>query len=47
MMRVDLEVKGPVRLSDVDAAQKEVLGIARKLSDAGQLSLAASGDEFV
>ena len=47
MMRDDLEVKGPVRLSEVDAAQKEVLAIARKLSDAGQLSLAGSGDEFV
>ncbi|EIL92220.1 flagellar motor switch protein FliG [Rhodanobacter fulvus Jip2] len=47
MMRDDLEVKGPVRLSDVDAAQKEVLVIARKLSDAGQLSLSSSGDEFV
>ena len=46
-MRDDLEVKGPVRLSEVDAAQKEVLGIARKLSDAGQLSLSSGGDEFV
>ncbi|HZX71010.1 MAG TPA: flagellar motor switch protein FliG [Rhodanobacter sp.] len=47
MMRDDLEVKGPVRLSEVDAAQKEVLGIARKLSDEGQLSLAGGGDEYV
>jgi flagellar motor switch protein FliG len=47
MMRDDLEVKGPVRLSEVDAAQKEVLAIARKLSDAGQLSLASGGDEYV
>ncbi len=47
MMRDDLEVKGPVRLSEVDAAQKEVLAIARKLSDAGQLSLAGGGDDFV
>jgi flagellar motor switch protein FliG len=47
MMRDDLEVKGPVRLSDVDAAQKEVLVIARKLSDAGQLSLSSGGDEYV
>jgi flagellar motor switch protein FliG len=47
MMRDDLEVKGPVRLSEVDAAQKEVLAIARKLSDAGQLSLTGGGDEFV
>jgi flagellar motor switch protein FliG len=47
MLRDDLEVKGPVKLSDVDAAQKEVLQIARKLADSGQLSLSASGDEFV
>ncbi|MFC5740487.1 flagellar motor switch protein FliG [Dyella tabacisoli] len=47
MLRDDLEVKGPVRLSEVDAAQKEVLGIARKLSDAGQISLSGGGDEFV
>jgi flagellar motor switch protein FliG len=47
MLRDDLEVTGPVKLSDVDAAQKEVLTIARRLADAGQISLAASGDEFV
>jgi flagellar motor switch protein FliG len=47
MLRDDLEVKGPVKLSEVDAAQKEVLTIARKLADAGQISLAANGDEFV
>ena len=47
MLRDDLEVKGPVKLSDVDAAQKEVLQIARKLADSGQISLSASGDEFV
>ena len=47
MMRDDLEVKGPVRVSEVDAAQKEVLVIARKLADAGQLNLAGGGDEFV
>jgi len=47
MLRDDLEVSGPVRLSEVDAAQKEVLGIARRLSDAGQISLAGNGDELV
>ena len=47
MMRDDLEVKGPVRLSEVDAAQKEVLAMARKLADAGQLNLSAGGEEFV
>jgi len=47
MLRDDLEVKGPVRLSEVDAAQKEVLTIARKLADAGEISLSAGGDELV
>ncbi|HEX7817088.1 flagellar motor switch protein FliG [Dyella sp.] len=47
MLRDDLEVKGPVRLSEVDGAQKEIMGIARRLADSGQISLSASGDEFV
>lgn len=47
MLRDDLEVKGPVRLSEVDAAQKEVLLTARKLADAGEISLAGGGDELV
>jgi flagellar motor switch protein FliG len=47
MLRDDLEVSSPVRLSEVDAAQKEVLATARKLSDAGQLSLSAGGEEFI
>lgn len=48
MLRDDLEVKGPVRLSEVDSAQKEILAAARKLADAGQISLGgANGDEYV
>lgn len=48
MLRDDLEVAGPVRVSEVDAAQKEVLSIARRLADAGQITLSAGGgDEMV
>lgn len=47
MLRDDLEVSGPVRLSEVDAAQKEVLGIARRLADDGQINLTGNGDELV
>ena len=47
MLRDDLEVSGPVRLSEVDAAQKEVLGIARRLAEAGQITLGGSADELV
>ena len=48
MLRDDLEAKGPVKLSEVETAQKEVLAIARRLADEGQLSLGgAGGDEMV
>jgi flagellar motor switch protein FliG len=47
MLRDDLEAKGPVRLSDVESAQKEILAIARRMAEAGDISLGGSGDEFV
>lgn len=48
MLREDLEVMGPVRLSEVEAAQKEVLGIARRMAESGDLVLASNGgDKFV
>ncbi|MDZ4349144.1 MAG: flagellar motor switch protein FliG [Xanthomonadaceae bacterium] len=43
----DMEAKGPVRLADVEAAQKEVLAIARKLADEGTITLGASSEDFV
>ncbi len=45
MMREDLESKGPVRLSEVEAQQKEILMIVRRLADEGQISLGAKGEE--
>ncbi len=48
MLRDDLDAKGPVRLSEVEAAQKEILGIARRMSDEGTISLGGAGaEEFV
>jgi flagellar motor switch protein FliG len=48
MLRDDLESKGPVRLSEVEAEQKEILKLARRLADEGQISLGGKGDdEFV
>jgi flagellar motor switch protein FliG len=47
MLRDDLEARGPVRLSDVEAAQKEILAIARRMAEAGDISLGGGGDEFV
>ncbi len=47
MLRDDLEAKGPVRLSDVEGAQKEILAIARRLSESGEISLGGAGEEYV
>jgi len=48
MLREDLEAKGPVRVSEVEAAQKEILAIARRMADAGDLVLQSKGgDDFV
>lgn len=45
MMREDLDSKGPVRLSEVEAQQKEILQIIRRLADEGQIILGAKGDD--
>jgi len=45
MLRDDLEAKGPVRLSEVEAAQKEILQIATRLESAGQIQLGGSSAE--
>ena len=48
MLREDLESKGPVRLSEVEREQKEILKIARRLADEGQIQLGGKGeDQFV
>ena len=47
MLREDLESRGPVKLSDVEAAQKEIITIARRLADEGQIVLAGSGEQMV
>ncbi|MCP4040742.1 MAG: flagellar motor switch protein FliG, partial [Gammaproteobacteria bacterium] len=48
MLRDDLEAKGPVKLSEVEGAQKEVLAIARRMADEGTISLGgAGGEEYV
>ena len=43
LLRDDIEAMGPVRVADVEAAQKEILGIARRMSDAGDIVLGGSG----
>jgi flagellar motor switch protein FliG len=48
MLRDDLDAKGPVRISEVESEQKEILKIVRRMADEGQLVLGAKGgDGFV
>jgi len=39
IMREDMEVMGPLRVSDVEKAQRTILEVARKLDDEGMISL--------
>jgi flagellar motor switch protein FliG len=47
-LREDLESRGPVRVSDVEAQQKEILKTVRRLADAGEIAVGGGGaDAFV
>ena len=47
-LREDLEARGPVRVSEVEAEQKELLKVVRRLADEGQIVIGGGGDdEFV
>lgn len=45
MLREDLESRGPVRLSEVEAEQKEILKVVRRMVDEGQIVLGGAGGE--
>jgi flagellar motor switch protein FliG len=44
-LREDLDSRGPVRLSEVEAEQKEMLKVVRRLAEEGQIMLGGGGDE--
>ena len=41
----DLEAKGPVKLSEVEKEQKEILVVVRRLADEGQVAMGGKGDD--
>jgi flagellar motor switch protein FliG len=47
LLRDDLEAKGPVKLSEVEGAQKDILIIARRMADAGEINLGGGGEQMV
>ena len=44
-LRDDLESRGPLRLSEVEAQQKEILKVVRRLSDEGSIVIGGGGDD--
>ncbi|ANO51047.1 flagellar motor switch protein FliG [Woeseia oceani] len=47
LLSEDMEARGPIKLSEVEIAQKEILDIARRMADAGDLDLGQGGEEYV
>ena len=48
MLKDDLESRGPVKLSEVESGQKEILTVARRMAETGEISLGGKGgDEYV
>lgn len=49
MLKEEMEFLGPVRLSDVEAMQQQIVDTVRRLEDAGEIAVAAAGggDQFI
>ncbi|GLS27703.1 flagellar motor switch protein FliG [Marinibactrum halimedae] len=47
LLRDDLDAKGPVKVSEVEGAQKEILTIARRMADAGEINLGGGGEQML
>jgi flagellar motor switch protein FliG len=47
MLREDMSLKGPMRVSEVEAAQKEILGVVRRMVDEGAIVLPGKGEKLV
>lgn len=47
MLRDDMEARGPVRLSEVEEAQREILSVTRRLAEAGTVVINAGSEQYV
>ena len=47
LLREDMEARGPIKLSEVEEAQKGILDIARRMADAGDINLGQGDEEYV
>jgi flagellar motor switch protein FliG len=44
-LREDLEGRGPMRLSEVEAQQKEILKVVRRLAEEGQITIGGGAED--
>ena len=47
LLRDDLEVLGPTKVSDVEAAQREILLVARRMAETGEVVLGGTGEQLL
>ena len=47
LLEEDMQARGPMKLSEVEAAQKEILEVARRMADNGDINLGGGDDEYV
>jgi len=47
MLLDDMDARGPIKISEVEQAQKEILTIARSLAESGQIDLGRGGDDYI
>jgi flagellar motor switch protein FliG len=47
MLKEDMEARGPVKVTDVERAQQNILKVCRKLEEEGRIVIAGAGEELV
>jgi flagellar motor switch protein FliG len=47
MLKEDMEAKGPVKVSDIERAQQNILKVCRKLEEEGRIVVAGTGEEML
>ncbi|WP_111414102.1 flagellar motor switch protein FliG [Billgrantia lactosivorans] len=47
LLREDMEARGPIRISQVEAEQKAILQVVRRLADSGEIVLSGGDDTYV
>jgi flagellar motor switch protein FliG len=47
MFKEDMEARGPVKLSEAEKAQQNILKICRKLEEEGRIEIGGGGEEMV